>query len=359
MKKVLVVLFLLITQVGQSCINGKGFDIFGGTNFYGRPLFTIKKMMPADYQKRIAKQELELKNHSAAEKTKWDYFNEVAILNIYKGEYAEAKKMLFKASRLDTFNYSVCSNLGVVYELMGNLDSAYYYTSAAVKMFPRSHGNSEWIHLKILEATKKIKTTPTWIYDNSVIGFKFAKSELPSKRYSFGQDTAKNEYYDHYVVELIGQIEYQLRERMVFVKPENKIVANLLFTLGELYITEIDCEKAEEVYKLAMEYDPALTEICNKRMDGVLYHLSPFAKQVKKAREESRKAYDKSDIANAFMSQAKIKQIYSGLELTLAQINLKKYNQKKYSILSGGAILLIVASIIIVKKRKRKKSLHP
>ncbi len=355
MKKFLFLLFMLTCHTSFSCINGKGINIFGQENHYHMPLFRIKKLSPDDYLKKIQSKERELDAYSETKKKNWNYCNEMAILKIYKGEYQLAKKLLFQASKLDTFNYSICSNLGVVYELTGNLDSAYYYTKKAVKINPQSHNNSEWIHLKILEATKRMQTNPEWIYNYSVLGFKIAKTDLPLKKYNIDKDTLK-EYYQ--LQNLIFQIEYQLRERMVFVKPENKVVANLLFTLGELYITEIDCEKAEEVYKLAMEYDPAFAEICNKRLDGVLNHLNPFAKQVKKAREESKKANDRSDIANAFMSQAKIKQIYSGLELTLAQINLKKYNQKKYSIIGGGTLTLIIISIV-VRRRIKKKKTHP
>lgn len=352
MKKTLFILLLLTTQVGYSCINGKGINIFGQESRYDMPLFRVRKLEPIDYLKIIKEKERELLTYTAKEKNTWDYCNEMAILKIYKGEYKEAKKLLFQASKLDKFNYSVCSNLGVVYELMGNPDSAYYYTKKAVKMNPDSHRNSEWIHLKILEAGKKMESSPEWIYDYSVLGFKFAKSELPLTKYDIGKDSLKGR---HYVEEMILQIEYQLKERMVFVKPENKIVANLLFSLGELYITEIDYKKAALVYELAKEYDPKLTEVCNKRLKHIDYHY-PFAEQLKNALENKYKAEDLLRMANNKVAMLKIKKTYTALGVELSNHFIEKRKREKYIYAGGGILILFLIFVFI---RRRKKSLHP
>ena len=153
MKKTLFVLLLLLTsQFSNACINGRGFNIFGELTHYDVPLFYVKKFTSADYMKEILREEEKLKKYTEEKKKSWEYSNELAILKIYKGEYSEAKKLLISAMKHTHNNYSLFSNLGVVYELTGNIDSAYYYTKKAVAINSRSHNDSEWIHVKILEA---------------------------------------------------------------------------------------------------------------------------------------------------------------------------------------------------------------
>jgi hypothetical protein len=47
---------------------------------------------------------------------------------------------------------------------------------------------------------------------------------------------------------------YQLNERVSFVKPKDKIVAQLLFDLGNISYLMREKEEAAETYKLAKEY---------------------------------------------------------------------------------------------------------
>ena len=129
----------------------------------------------------------------------------------------------------------------------------------------------------------------------------------------------------------------------------------MLFSLGELYITEIDYKKAALVYELAKEYDPKLTEVCNKRLKHIDYHY-PFAEQLKNALENKYKAEDLLRMANNKVAMLKIKKTYTALGVELSNHFIEKRKREKYIYAGGGILILFLIFVFI---RRRKKSLHP
>lgn len=157
---------------------------------------------------------------------------------LYLHEYEAGKQVFIALERRDPGHYATAANLGTAYELLGNIDSAYYWMSRAVDIYPGSHGGSEWIHLKILEA----KRNGTFENGTSVLELDFGQSDKPAIA-----DAAS-------LYELRNQIYGQLYERMYFIKPPNAIMGSLLFDLGNASAIIYNTQSALDCYKAAADY---------------------------------------------------------------------------------------------------------
>lgn len=164
--------------------------------------------------------------------------SDYAAALIYLGEYQEAKGIYLQIESESPQLYTTASNLGTVYELTGQPDSALLWIKKSIEINPYSHGGSEWIHLKILEFQMANSNN----YSKSILGLDFGLEALPSN--SMKYDLQQLEQY----------IRHQLRERSVFVKPKNRIVGNIYFDLGNTIAQSVDVQAALESYEMAKEY---------------------------------------------------------------------------------------------------------
>jgi len=62
--------------------------------------------------------------------------------------------MLIGIERWHPGLYATAANLGTAYELLGNVDSAYYWIEEDMRRNPQGHEGSEWMHLCILSAKR-------------------------------------------------------------------------------------------------------------------------------------------------------------------------------------------------------------
>ncbi|WP_326984114.1 tetratricopeptide repeat protein [Chryseobacterium sp. MYb264] len=178
-----------------------------------------------------------------------DFLSDKGFVLIILGKYEEAISLYKKIESLEPNRYSTASNIGTAYELIGNNTEALKWMEKAVKINKNSHFNSEWIHINILKA--KIKGAQ-FINSKFLIGHDFGNEKSPTS------DLNKDELYV-----LKKQIYYQLNERTSFVKPEDQIIANLLFDLGNIAYLLDEKNDAFEDYKLAAKYgfsNPILEE---------------------------------------------------------------------------------------------------
>lgn len=167
-----------------------------------------------------------------------EYYSDYAAALTYLGKYQKAKKIYIEIEQHTPNLYTTASNLGTIYELIGKPDSAVVWIKKAIRLNPKSHKGSEWIHLKILECklSKSVDIT------TSILGLNFGNSEKPGNPNNYNLE------------ELKEHIWHQLRERTIFVKPENTIVGNLYFDLGNILAQTTDVQAALESYEAAREY---------------------------------------------------------------------------------------------------------
>jgi tetratricopeptide (TPR) repeat protein len=185
-------------------------------------------------------------------------YSDYASALIFLGKYEDAKRIFYHIERQSPGRYTTAINLGTLYELIGNLDSAYYYTKQGVAIHPDSHEHSEWIHLKILEA--RIARSKNAGPRQSILALNFGDGVIPTNPDSF-------DLYD-----LHSQLSYQLNERTKFVKPKDLIVGELLFDLGNITAQTDYLEDAIACYELAAEYGYA-----SKLMDDRLAKMRSMA----------------------------------------------------------------------------------
>lgn len=167
-----------------------------------------------------------------------DYLSDKGLLLILLKRYKEAVKLYLEIEHIKPNRYSTSSNIGTAYELLGQNENALKWIKKSVDLNPKSHNNSEWIHIKILEA--KIKGEQFYT-TNFLLSTEFGLGNIPKS-----QMTKKQ------LRDLSNALYYQLNERISFVKPKEKIVAQLLFDhgniaflLGNYYDASADYEQAK------------------------------------------------------------------------------------------------------------------
>ena len=209
-------------------------------------------------KKRAKKQLADYKNTHHIEQ-----YSDYAATLIFLGKYKKAKSIYEEIERMSPHLYTTASNLGTIYELIGKPDSALIWIKKSIELNPESHYGSEWIHIKILE--HKILTSNST--NQSILGLDFGNDELPSNPNNYNLEELRN------------HIWHQLSERTVFVKPQNLIVGNIYFDLGNVIAQTHDVQAALESYEAAKEYG-FKSDLMDKRIVALekLAHIADSSK---------------------------------------------------------------------------------
>jgi len=192
--------------------------------------------------------------------TRSDY----AAALIHLGRSKEAIDILLNVEKTNPDLYATASNLGTAYELDGQNEKALEWIKKGIERNSDSHGRSEWIHVRILEAKLALSKDPQWLKSHSTLGMNFGSATRPLRSSMPAVDHEGNEYD---VVSVAMQISYQLEERLAFVSAPDAIVADLLFDLANLHATTGTLEVALPLYNMALKFGPANTELVSARRD--------------------------------------------------------------------------------------------
>lgn len=179
-----------------------------------------------------------------------DYYNDYGVTLIYLGRYKEAEQVFKKIETVIPGLYNTAANLGTTYELLGENQLALEWISKGVQINPASHDSSEWLHVKILEVKIKGLEYNTAQY---LLAYNSGNEVVPDS--SLGKIKLES---------LRDAITFQLSERMVFIKPQEPIVALLLFELGNICAITDDIATSLFLYDKAKEYGYE-SDILNKR----------------------------------------------------------------------------------------------
>ena len=221
------------------------------------PLDQQSHVIPMDgkIQKSMNKNEAQLAKEAKVLLALYDstkntnHYSDYGAKLIYLGKYKAAKEVYFKIEKTNPNQYATASNLGTLYELTGQNDSALFWIKKAIQLNPASHGGSEWIHVKILEFKMAGKSN----YDQSILGLNFGEDEVPNK-----EDSKHNLSY---------HISHQLGERLNFIAPPNKIMGNIYFDYGNTIAFEAGITEALKAYDEAIRFgfeSPVLTKRINQ-----------------------------------------------------------------------------------------------
>lgn len=142
-------------------------------------------------------------------------------------------------------HYSTAVNLGTAYELKGELELALQWIREGIRRNPESHMGSEWLHVEILKTRMTLRDDPDYLRQNHVIRLPESYSGKTSIPIGNGSYT---------VDQIADSILYQLHERMIFVKPPDPVVADLLFTFGAIEGRTNVVESGLKLFEMANEY---------------------------------------------------------------------------------------------------------
>lgn len=252
MKKIILIIFILIFQTSYACLNERRVLLNG-------KITISDEESPVPYGQNYLEKKSQIQLKLKEVYKKWienkslDDYSDYGVLLVYLGEYEKALKVYESIEKIMPGLYSTASNIGTIYELLGENELAYKWIEKAIKIEPESHYGSEWLHLKILKVKLNQKPLSTSYFLNTEFGNNIIpKSNLDLKKLN----------------DLKYQIYYQLDERVSFIKPKDKIVALLLFELGNICALTDDATSAFRVYKRAKEYGYS-SELFEKRFKYV------------------------------------------------------------------------------------------
>lgn len=248
MKKMIALLLLAAGFVTtNACLNEKHVTIHGKHTIVedGFPVFY------KDQNKQWAEEFLGKFDLARVPAYTMEDQSDIAVNLTYLGRFDEALTILRRLQKKYPTDYDVTANLGTVYELVGKNDSALYFIKKAIEIDPESHSGSEWVHMKILEAKKKIAKDHNWALKNRIINTGITLSS-PEDTKTF---------------EKIRHIKYQLQERVPFTPMPDLIVANIFDELGDLCATQRSIEHAYLAYEFALRYYPSDPFQVKKKME--------------------------------------------------------------------------------------------
>ncbi|NOQ70484.1 MAG: hypothetical protein GQ574_00695 [Crocinitomix sp.] len=228
MNRILLILtYLFITQASFACMNEYRTNLDGSVQL----MQTHRGIV---YYHKLNQSELLLDSvslwNSYLEKDadSIEYLSDYAATLVYLAHYDQAKNIYFQIENTSPNRYTTASNLGTTYELLGQPDSALFWIKRSMKLNPKSHGGSEWIHVKILEAQIKGTTENS----ASILGLDFGTHAVPIN--------ARGDNLD----DLVNDIDHQLSERLKFVDAPNKTVGNIYYDYGNLMALTSSLESA-------------------------------------------------------------------------------------------------------------------
>lgn len=242
MKKWLVLMGLITTvQMAFCCGNAYGYTL-DGQRIFTRYFYLSDDMMQFDTV-RIQQELSELVRVTESGKADYKTGSNMALNLMKLGRADSALRILIPLHKEFPKEYNLVANMGTAYELVGELDSALKYISLGYEMDATSHLGTEWVHVKILQAKIKERNTPGWLRKHRVVEVAELVARLDSNLHA-----NSIRHIDH-------ALFYQIRTRVPFTPAPNKIIANLLLSLGDLNVQKGTYENALLCYTYALKFE--------------------------------------------------------------------------------------------------------
>jgi len=247
-----LLLILLIPSLTQACLWLEGTNIDGDYKRFDDKIISsmfLKRSQNTTPQKNF-KQRFYRENNQTAEY--------LALQYIMKGEYDKGIAKLMEIEKEGKKLYEMASNLGTAYELQGNIPLAIEWIEEGIKRNAESHGGTEWLHVLILETKLELENNATLLEHQHIITLPYHFTETT---------TIKIKDKNYTIKEVRDALFYQLRERLIFVKPKDKVVADLLYTFAKIEEQTTIVEEADKLLVMAQEYG-----FDNQTEIDIIYH---------------------------------------------------------------------------------------
>ena len=170
-----------------------------------------------------------------------------AIRDILTGNSLGAIDTLLAIEAAHPGIYGTASTLGTAYELAGDNRSALQWIQEGIARNPQSHGGTEWLHVQILHAKIAMETEPAYLAANPIVPY----PERPAQEMG---ELLQRTHINTPSEDVMDALHFQLSERMLFVKPEDPVVADLLHSFSRLEAARYSGEGEANLLKLARTY---------------------------------------------------------------------------------------------------------
>jgi tetratricopeptide (TPR) repeat protein len=236
--KLLVVTFLILPLTSAlACINTPS-----GTTLNGGHSSIVRRSEVMELKMRMAADPVDATPTFKYTSVPAEQLSVRALELIYSGHSNEAIPLLQKAEETTPGDYSIAANLGTAFELVGDNKSALKWIQTAMQRNPSSHQGTEWVHVLILEAKLRDATKPGSSLSTPLIPVPEridAKTSIMVGGVSRSATTVREALY------------HQLYERMLFVKPKDPYVSDLLFSLATIDANLSGVEGARQLLRLS------------------------------------------------------------------------------------------------------------
>ena len=237
--KIILFIFIFQAQSSFGCLNGKTLLLKNGTLLYS-DIEHLNIPKGHDFFKKDFDGLIKDLRKRYSETKDIDYLSDIGVVLIIQKKYDEAIKIYNDIEKIKPNRYSTASNLGTLYELIGDNVNALKWIEKSVKINPISHNSSEWIHVNILKA----KVNNLIFSSHNIINNDFSFESLP-----------KSDLKQEGLESLRNQIYFQLNERISFIKEKDKSIAVLLFDLANIdFLLGKKDSQYKELYKMAIDY---------------------------------------------------------------------------------------------------------
>lgn len=268
--KTLLLLSLLLTVHASACINMEGTALDGssGTDGGYSPARILQAILNKTPEQR-AEEFLHARSHHS--QNTFSEKEHEGVQEVLKGNPARAITIFKQIETEHPGRYTTAANLGTAYELNGELENALTWIREGIARNDKSHYGTEWLHVEILKTRIKLKEDPDYLRQNHVISLPDSYSWSSNIR--VGDDTRT-------IGEIGLAIFYQLKERILFVKPPDPVVADLLFTLAHIKSRTTTLESALGLLTMSTDYgytNPAQLAATSAQYERTILH-----RQIKK-----------------------------------------------------------------------------
>jgi tetratricopeptide (TPR) repeat protein len=235
MKKIIfgLIFFLAIAFPASACLNYY-FTLDKEGRAYESPTQHQLITFNTNFNKQVLYGDMLTLTSKLKEQHSYMLLSDYAVDLLKLGKTNEALQVLAQLYAYYPDEYKIASNLGTVYELHGDNDSALKYIRRGIELNPNDHDGSEWIHEKILLAKIALKKDHSWLKHNSVLGLSDVQKNDPAVR---------------------QQLFIQIQERFPFTRPvADPIMASLFADLGDLYYNTNSVAIAIVCYRVSRDY---------------------------------------------------------------------------------------------------------
>ena len=232
---------LLLPVSAFACLNVDGTTQDGGSRREWFVTQRLKQAISTDPAKESARDRFRLRRDATDAQAQ----ELRAVDDILHGKFKAGAATLHELERLSPGKYSIASNLGTAYELMGDNANALKWIEEGMRRNPDAHMGTEWIHVLILKAKIDGGEHP----ERTTLPHIF---HIPANVHASTEFTVDGERYT--ATDIKAALYYQLQERLIFVKPKDTYVADLLYSLALLEAKLGTLEQAIGVLRLARDY---------------------------------------------------------------------------------------------------------